>query len=175
MKLPLNWLSDYVDISDISVETLKDKLFSCGFEVEEVIEVNKSVKKIVTCKVLEKSRHPEADKLFVCKVDAGEYGVLQIVTNAVNVQVGNIVPVAVNGAVLSDGTTIKNGKLRGVESFGMFCGGEEIGITDEYYDGASGDSVLIFHDNFELDGLALAVAGVDLELSDPHGAFSRIW
>ena len=150
MRIPLSWLSEYVDISSVSVTKLQEKLFSCGFEVEEVIEVNKCVNKIVTCKILEKSRHPEADKLFVCKVDAGQYGVLQIVTNAVNVQVGNIVPVAVHGAVLADGTTIKNGKLRGVESFGMFCGGEEIGITDEYYDGASGDSVLIFHDEFEL-------------------------
>ena len=150
MRVPLKWLSEYVDISSISVEALKDGLFSCGFEVEEVIEINKNVSKIVTCKVLEKGQHPDADKLFVCKVDAGQYGVLQIVTNAKNVQVGNIVPVAVNGAILADGTVIKNGKLRGVESFGMFCGGEEIGITEEYYDGAGGDSVLIFHDDFEL-------------------------
>ncbi len=150
MRIPLRWLSEYVDISSVSVEELKNGLFSCGFEVEEVIEINKNVNKIVTCKILEKGQHPEADRLFVCKVDAGTYGVLQIVTNATNVQVGDIVPVAVNGAVLVDGTVIKNGKLRGVESFGMFCGGEEIGISDEYYDGASGDSVLIFHDDFEL-------------------------
>lgn len=150
MRVPLSWLNEYVDISDVSVETLRDKLFSCGFEVEEVIEVNKCVNKIVTCKILQKAQHPAADKLFVCQVDAGSYGVLQIVTNAVNVKEGDIVPVAVNGATLSDGTNIKNGKLRGVESFGMFCGGEEIGISDEYYDGASGDSVLIFRDEFAL-------------------------
>ena len=149
MRIPLSWLNDYVDIGSVSVETLKNGLFSCGFEVEEVIEVNKNVNKIVTCKILQKTQHPAADKLFVCQVDAGAYGILQIVTNAKNVQEGDIVPVAVNGATLSDGTVIKNGKLRGVESFGMFCGGEEIGISDEYYDGASGDSVLIFHDNFE--------------------------
>ena len=83
MRIPLSWLSEYVDISSVSVSKLQEKLFSCGFEVEEVIEVNKCVNKIVTCKILEKSRHPEADKLFVCKVDAGQYGVLQIVTNAV--------------------------------------------------------------------------------------------
>lgn len=150
MRIPLSWLSEYVDISDVSVESLRDGLFSCGFEVEEVIEVNGKVNKIVTCKILQKTQHPAADKLFVCQVDAGKYGVLQIVTNAKNVQEGDIVPVAVNGAVLADGTVIKNGKLRGVESFGMFCGGEEIGISDEYYDGASGDSVLIFHDDFKL-------------------------
>lgn len=150
MRIPLSWLNEYVDISDIAVETLRDKLFSCGFEVEEIINVNDCVKKIVVCRILQKTQHPAADKLFVCQVDAGEYGVLQIVTNAVNVKEGNLVPVAVNGAVLADGTVIKNGRLRGVESFGMFCGGEEIGISDEYYEGASGDSVLIFHDDFPL-------------------------
>ena len=146
MKIPKSWLNDYVNVSDISNAELEAKLFSCGFEVEEVIEVNKNVKNIVTCKVIEKERHPDAEKLFVCKVDAGKYGVLQIVTNATNVGVGNIVPVALVGACLADGMEIKKGKLRGVESMGMFCGGEEIGITDEYYDGASNDSVLIFND-----------------------------
>lgn len=150
MRLPLRWLNEYVSTASVTTQQLKNKLFSCGFEVEEVIEINKNVKKIVTCKILDKARHPAADKLFVCQVDAGKYGILQIVTNAVNVQTGDIVPVAVDGAVLADGTVIKNGKLRGVGSFGMFCGGEEIGITDEYYDGASGDSVLIFHDDFPL-------------------------
>ena len=150
MRIPLKWLNEYVDISSVGTEALKDGLFSCGFEVEEIIFVNENVSGIVTCKILEKSQHPAADRLFVCKVDAGKYGVLQIVTNAVNVKVGDIVPVAVDGATLSDGTKIKNGKLRGVESFGMFCGGAEIGITEEYYDGASGDSVLIFHDDFAL-------------------------
>ena len=150
MRIPLKWLNDYVDISDLSVEQLKNGLFSCGFEVEEVIEINKDVKKIVTCKVLEKTQHPQAERLFVTQVDAGKYGILQIVTNATNIQVGDIVPVSVDGAVLADGTQIKKCKMRGVESFGMFCGGEEIGITEEYYDGASGDSVLIFHDDFPL-------------------------
>ncbi len=150
MKIPKSWLNDYVDVSNVSTNELEAKLFSCGFEVEEVIEVNKNVKNIVVCKIIEKNRHPDAEKLFVCQVDAGKYGTLQIVTNATNVQVGDIVPVALVGAVLADGMEIKKGKLRGVESMGMFCGGEEIGITDEYYDGASNDSVLIFHDNFEL-------------------------
>ncbi len=150
MRIPKSWLNEYVDVSNISNAELESKLFSCGFEVEEVIEVNKCVKNIVTCKILQKDRHPDAEKLFVCQVDAGRYGVLQIVTNATNVSVGDIVPVALVGAVLADGMEIKKGKLRGVESMGMFCGGEEIGITDEYYDGASGDSVLIFHDDFEL-------------------------
>jgi len=150
MKIALKWLSEYVDISSVTPEQLEEKLFSCGFEVEEVIRLNEKVSKIVTCKIMQKTQHPAADKLFVCQVDAGKYGELQIVTNAVNVSEGDIVPVAVDGATLADGTVIKSCKMRGVASFGMFCGGEEIGITEEYYDGAGGDSVLIFHDDFAL-------------------------
>ena len=149
MKLPLSWLNEYVKVDDIPVETLKDKLFSCGFEVEDVIYVNKDVCKIVVCEIKKIEQHPNADKLSVCEIDAGAHGILQIVTNAKNIKVGDKVPVSLDGAVLADGMQIKKGKLRGVDSDGMFCGGEEIGITEEYYDGAGGDSVLVFHDNFE--------------------------
>ena len=150
MKLPLSWLNEYVKVDDIPIEVLKDKLFSCGFEVEEIIELNKNVKGIVVCKIDKIEQHPNADKLSVCQIDAGEYGKLQIVTNAKNIKVGDLVPVSLDGAVLADGMNIKKGKLRGVDSDGMFCGGEEIGITEEYYDGAGGDSVLVFHDDFPL-------------------------
>lgn len=150
MKLPLSWLNEYVDLSGISVELLKEKLFSCGFEVEEVIEVNKQVQKIVVCKIMQIDQHPNADKLSVCQIDAGVHGNLQIVTNAKNIKVGDLVPVSLDGAILADGMQIKKGKLRGVDSDGMFCGGEEIGITEEYYDGASFDGVLVFHDDFPL-------------------------
>ena len=149
MLAPLSWLKDFVDI-DVTAEELEKKLFSCGFEVEEVIPYGDKLNKVVTCKILGISQHPNAERLRVCKVDAGKYGVLQIITNAVNVSVGDIVPVAVDGATLATGDRIYNGKLRGEDSFGMFCGGEEIGIDDNFYDGASGDSVLIFHDDFPL-------------------------
>ncbi len=150
MKAPLSWLNEYVDISNVSVEELKNKLFSCGFEVEEVIYVNKDVSKIVFCRIEEIAQHPNADKLSVCQVNAGKYGVLQIVTNAKNIKVGDIVPVSVDGAILADGTKIKAGNLRGVPSAGMFCGGEEIGINDAYYDGASFDGVLVFKEEYPL-------------------------
>ena len=148
MRLPLSWLNEFVKIDDIPVGTLKDKLFSCGFEVEEIIKINENVKNIVVCQINAIEQHPNADKLSVCAVNAGEHGQLQIVTNAKNIKVGDKVPVSLDGAVLADGTQIKKGKLRGVESDGMFCGGAEIGITEEYYDGAGEDSVLVFHDDF---------------------------
>ena len=149
MLAPLSWLKDFVDI-DVTVEELEKKLFSCGFEVEEVIPHGDKIDKVVTCKILGITQHPNAERLRVCKVDAGKYGLLQIITNATNVSVGDIVPVAVDGATLATGDRIFNGKLRGEDSFGMFCGGEEIGIDDNFYDGASADSVLIFREDFPL-------------------------
>lgn len=149
MKLPLFWLKDYVDI-DCSPEELEAKLFSCGFEVEEVLKVNEKVDKIVTCKILKIEKHPNADKLSVTQTDAGKYGVLQIVTNAKNIYEGAIVPVAVDGATLASGERIFNGKIRDVKSYGMFCSGEELGINDDWYEGAGKNEVLIFKEDFPL-------------------------
>ncbi len=149
MLAPISWLKDFVDI-DVSVEELEKKLFDCGFEVEQIIPYGDKLDKVVTCKILKIEQHPNAEKLRVCQVDAGSYGVLQIITNAQNVKEGDIVPVAVDGATLATGDRIYNGKLRGEPSYGMFCGGEEIGITDDFYEGASFDGVLVFREDFPL-------------------------
>lgn len=149
MKAPLSWLKDYVEI-DCSPEELKDKLFSCGFEVEEMVYVGKQINKIVTCKILSIERHPNADKLSVTQVDAGKYGKLQIITAATNIFVGATVPVALDGATLFNGDIIKNGELRGLPSMGMFCSGEELGINDDWYDGASVNGILILKEDYEL-------------------------
>ncbi len=149
MKLPLSWLKEYVDY-DCSVEELMKKLFSCGFEVEEVVCLGENIDKIVTSKILKIENHPNADKLKIVQIDAGKYGNLQIVTAATNVFEGAIVPVALDGATLCDGNKIYNSKLRGVPSYGMFCSGEELGINDDWYEGAGTHGVLIFNENFPL-------------------------
>lgn len=149
MKAPLSWLKEYVDI-DCSPEVLEEKLFSCGFEVEGMEYAYKNLNKVVTCKIISMEKHPNADKLSVTQVDAGEYGTLQIITAAKNVFVGAIVPVALDGATLFNGEHINAGNLRGLPSYGMFCGGEEIGINDEWYKGASTDGVLIFSEDLPL-------------------------
>ena len=149
MLAPLSWLKEFVDI-DCTPEELEKKLFDCGFEVEEVKKYGDKLDRVVTCKILSIRQHPNAERLRVCEVDAGKYGVLQIVTNAKNVKEGDIVPVAVDGATLATGDRIYNGNLRGEPSYGMFCGGEEIGIDDNFYYGASEDGVLVFRENFPL-------------------------
>lgn len=149
MKAPLSWLKEYVDI-DCSAEQLKDKLFSCGFEVEDMIYVARDINRIVTCKILNIEKHPNADKLSVTQVDAGQHGKLQIITAATNIFVGAIVPVALDNSTLANGEKIKTGKLRGLPSFGMFCSGEELGINDDWYEGASVNGILILKEDYPL-------------------------
>ncbi len=159
MKISLEWLNEYVNLDGVSVEELKNGLFSCGFEVEEVIEIG-NVEKVVTCKILSIEKHPDADKLSITQVDAGSYGKLQIVTNGKNIKVGDIVPVSLDGAVLADGTKIKKGKIRGIESDGMFCGGEELGINGDQYEGADENCILVLREEYPLGEEVTKALGV---------------
>ena len=149
MKAPLSWLKDYVDI-DCSAEELKNKLFSCGFEVEEMTYVAKHIERIVTCRIEKIEKHPNADKLSVTQVDAGKFGKLQIITAATNIFEGALVPVALDNSTLANGEKIRNGELRGLPSQGMFCSGEELGINDDWYDGASVNGILILTEDYPL-------------------------
>ncbi len=142
MKAPLSWLKDYVDIT-VSEEELAAKLVGAGFEIEEVIRPSDDYVNIKAVKILSMDKHPNADKLRICQVDAGDKR-LQIVTAATNVSVGDVVALALDGAKLPDGTCIKKGELRGVLSEGMFCGGSELKLTGADYPAAGIDGVFIF-------------------------------
>ena len=161
MKAPLSWLKDYVDI-DVSAQELKDKLFSCGFEVEELIYVGQEIDRCVVGKITSIEKHPDADKLKICKLDCGEYGHdIQIVTGADNVHEGDVVPVALENSSLHGGIKIKKGKLRGVESYGMLCSGEELGINDDWYDGAEVNGILQLEKDILLGTDIKKVVGLD--------------
>ena len=153
MKAPFSWLKDYVDI-DVSAQELAEKLFSCGFEVEELIYLGEKVNRVVVGEVKALTPHPDSDHMQICVVDCGEeHGRdLQIVTGAPNVYVGMKTPCALDGSTVVDNSDpeknpegikkIKKGKLRGVESFGMLCSGEELGINEDYYPGADVNGLL---------------------------------
>lgn len=130
MKVPMSWFNDYTDISGVTPKEYAHALTMTGSKVEGVENMGKDIEKVVTGKVLTCEMHPDSDHLHVCTVDAGTGEVLQIVCGAPNVKAGIIVPVALNGSKLPGGVTIKKGKLRGVESNGMLCSHEELGITD---------------------------------------------
>ena len=135
MKVPFSWLKEYVDI-DISAQELEKRLFSCGFEVEELIDLGAEIDRVVVGVVTE-AVPQEGTHLHICKVDCGEYGHdIQISTGAPNVYVGMHTPAALDGAILPGGVHIKAKPLMGVESNGMLCSGEELGLNDDLFPGA---------------------------------------
>lgn len=129
MNLPMSWLNDYMDI-DVEPKEYSDRLTMTGSKVEGYESMGEAVQNVVTGKVLTCEDHPDSDHLHVCTVDAGTGEILQIVCGAPNVKAGIIVPVALVGATLPGGK-IKKGKLRGVESNGMLCSHDELGITED--------------------------------------------
>jgi len=141
MKVTYNWLKDMVDIN-VSPEELAKKLTSAGMEVEEIVYQNEHLHDVVVGKILKIDRHPNADKLVVCQVDIGGK-ITQIITAATNVFEGALVPVSLEGANLVNGIKISKTIMRGVESNGMFCSGEELGIDENYIEGAGIHGILI--------------------------------
>ncbi len=139
MKLPISWLKEFVD-TDESAENISKVLVGIGFEVEDVIRYG-NFSGVVIGKIKAIEPHPNADKLRICSVDVGNENVT-IVTGAKNVQVGDVVPVALDGAVLLD-KKIVAAPLRGVMSYGMMCSGAELGISEAFCDGASVDGIMI--------------------------------
>lgn len=149
MKASLQWMNEYVPLDlNRPAQELADELTQAGIPVEEVLSMNPGLKKIYTGKIVEITKHPDADKLQVCQVQClsedGEEITKQIVTAATNVAVGQIVPVAYHKSRLADGTEIKKGKLRGVVSEGMFCSVAEFGISSDLVRPEESQGIYIF-------------------------------
>ncbi|MFC5435723.1 phenylalanine--tRNA ligase subunit beta [Rhodanobacter umsongensis] len=126
MKFSENWLRELVEIT-ADRDALARALTMAGLEVEDVTPLGEGLHGVVVAQIVAAEKHPEADRLQICKVDAGQ-GVLQIVCGAPNARVGIKVPLATVGANLPGGMAIKAAKLRGVESSGMLCSACELGI-----------------------------------------------
>ncbi|MDE8713053.1 phenylalanine--tRNA ligase subunit beta [Veillonella atypica] len=149
MKASLQWMNEYVPLDlNRPAQELADELTQAGIPVEEVLSMDPGLKKIYTGKIIEITKHPDADKLQVCQVQClsedGEEITKQIVTAATNVAVGQIVPVAYHKSRLADGTEIKKGKLRGVVSEGMFCSVAEFGISSDLVRPEESQGIYIF-------------------------------
>ena len=162
MLVPLKWLRDYVDI-DIDTQEFADMMTMTGSKVEKVDFFGKETNGVEVCKILEIEQHPDADRLKVTKVEVANGEILQIVTNATNIKVGDYVPVARIGAVLPGDFKIKKGKLRGVLSEGMFCGAEELTIPSAFVEDHKKDGIYILdhQDSFELGMDVRDVLGIN--------------
>ena len=147
MLAPLKWLKDYVEI-DVPAEELVDKMVMIGNGVEGFEDLGANMKNVVTGRIVKLEKHPDADKLQICRMDVGGEELLQIVTGADNVFEGALVPVALSGSLLPNGVKIKKGKLRGVESNGMLCSGEELCLKEADYPGAEVNGILILQEDF---------------------------
>ena len=142
MNTSLSWIKAYVPDLDVTAQEYTDGMTLTGTKVEGFERLDKNLEKIVVGEILSIDRHPDADKLVICQVNVGDE-TLQIVTGAPNVHVGDKVPVVLDGGKVAgghdggplpeDGITIKAGKLRGVDSYGMMCSIEELGSDRNMY------------------------------------------
>lgn len=149
MKVSIEWLRDFTDIN-VNLSTLADKLTRTGTKVETISVTGSNFSGIYVGQIEEITPHTNSEHLRVCRVNMGNSTHLQIVTAAENVFVGAKVPVAVDGAVLADGTKIKNTELRGVLSQGMFCSVAETGYNSKVYPEAVPSAVWILEPTTEL-------------------------
>ncbi len=174
MLVSLNWIKDYVDIDGVSAKEYCDKMIMSGSNLETCEELGCGIEGVKLGKILKIEKHPDADKLVVCKIDVGEDEPVQIVTGAPNVFEGAFVPVAVDGSRIpgplhgkpkvEGGVVISKGALRGVESCGMLCSASELGYDDKVAPMASKDGIWILDDDWsEKVGMDFVEA---LELKD---------
>lgn len=166
MKASIEWLKDFSEIN-VSGKELGDILTMTGSKLETIEERGKDIENVVVGKILEIEKHPDADKLIVTKVDVGNE-ILQIVTGANNVKVGDIVPIAKNGSTLPGDVHIKKGELRGVESNGMMCACSELNIPVDRYPNQIEHGIMILPQEMEsrLGENIVEVLGLEEEILD---------
>lgn len=164
MNVSYKWLNEYIDLSGFTGEELAEKMTRGGIEIDVVESRNKGVTGVVVGYVKSKEKHPDADKLNVCKVDVGTGEELQIVCGAKNVDAGQLVPVAVIGAQLPGDFKIKRAKLRGVESQGMICSAKELGLNDKLLPKEQQEGILVLPASTKIGTSIGSVLGIDDEV-----------
>lgn len=160
MKISLKQLKNYVEIN-VPVEELCDRMVMAGFEVESIEKQGDNLVNVVAARIVELAPHENSDHLQICQMDVGADAPVQIVTGAQNIQVGDLVPAALHDSHLPCGAHIKAGKLRGVESNGMLCSGEELCLSEADYEGASVHGILILKGNWACGTDMREVLGLD--------------
>ena len=159
MKLPLSWLNDYLKLENVSVKEYCDAMTLSGSKVEGWASEGSEVEGVVFGRILTKTRHTNSDHMWITTVDIGAGEPMQIVTGAQNIEVGQLVPVATNGAKLPGGVTIKSGKLRGEVSNGMLCSHYELGFEDGVIPGSDPNGILIFQREYPIGADVMEALG----------------
>ncbi len=169
MNTALSWIKAYVPGLTCTDQEYCDRMTLTGTKVEGFERMDKNLEKIVVGQIEKIEKHPDADKLIVCQVNIGSE-VIQIVTGAPNVKVGDKVPVVLDGGKVAgghdggplpeDGIAIKAGNLRGVPSNGMMCSIEELGSSKDMYPDAPDNGIYIFPDSVKVGDDAIEVLGL---------------
>ncbi len=159
MNISMKWLKEYVDI-DQPIDAYCDAMTMSGTKVETYERLGEEISGVVVGKILDIQSHPDADKLVITQVDVGSE-TIQIVTGANNISVGDYIPVALPGATLAEGLKIKKGKLRGIESNGMMCSVEELGLSREDFAEAPEHGIYLFAEAKELGADVKPFFGLD--------------
>ena len=162
MQISLNWLKEIVDIQDIDVNQIAHELTMSGLEVEEIEEIKPKFTNIITAKIEKIDNHPNSDRLHLVTVNTGS-GLKTVVCGAQNIKEGQIIPYASVGSKVLDRKTGEQFELtpaviRGVESQGMLCSDDELGVNDRNYQ--EEDGILILNRLFPNVGLGLNVENV---------------
>ncbi|MBR5011385.1 MAG: phenylalanine--tRNA ligase subunit beta, partial [Clostridia bacterium] len=160
MKISLNQLKSYVDIN-VPVEELCDRMVMAGFEVESIEAEGDNLVNVVVACIEKITPHENSDHLQICQMNIGGDELIQIVTGAQNIKEGDLVPAALDNSILPNGMNIKAGKLRGVESNGMLCSGEELCLTEADYEGAEVHGILILKNDLTVGTDMREVLGLD--------------
>lgn len=166
MKVSTEWLSQYVSLDNVDIPQLAEVITRSGIEIDGIEDRNKGVTKVVVGYVKSKEKHPDADKLNVCIVDAGAEEDLQIVCGAKNVDAGQKVPVAMVGAKLPGGLEIKKAKLRGVASHGMICSAKELGLNDKLLPKEQQEGILVLPEQSEIGTPIVKLLHLDDQVLD---------
>lgn len=164
MKASLDWIREFTDIP-MSAKEYQERMIMSGNGIEGLIDPGMGTKNVVVGRVTSCIPHPDSDHLHLCRVDTGDR-TLQIVCGAPNVKEGQLVPVALVGAALPGGMTIRKGKIRGVESEGMICSASELGIPQDLYPSVGEAGILVFQEDYAPGTDVLSVFHLDDTVAD---------
>jgi len=150
MNLSRKWLNEFVTV-DVNDKDFAEAMTLSGSKVEGTTDLGAEIINVVVGKIVALERHPDSDHMWICQIDIGEEELVQIVTGAWNIHVGDMVPVAKHKSVLPGGKKIEKGKLRGVKSNGMLCGLYELGLDERDFPYAAITAAAILNDYKPLD------------------------
>ena len=153
MNVSRKWLNEYVDLplSAVGDKEFAERMTVSGSKVEVTEDLSRTIRNVVAARVTKMERHPDSDHMFVLQLDTGSGNDVQIVSGAWNLHVGDLVPAALDGSLLPNGTEIHKGMLRGVESNGMLCSLKELDLTNHDYAYAEIIPAAILNDYHPLD------------------------